>query len=149
MWHVKHAQRIFCFLFSDSCWVCVKGIRGAASLCTVFADVHKKTGGGSLGRTPSYLSNLSNFTYCNLSDFPSNQTHQGMPQFQIFTLKSCFLIWRRASENFDCYPKISNKKLCLTILVPVWFCLMLKIKRNKKNIFPFSESKTILPILRP
>ena len=28
------------------------------------------------------------------------------PQFQNFTLKCCFLIWRRAAENADCYPKM-------------------------------------------
>ena len=30
------------------------------------------------------------------------------PQCQNFTLKCCFLVWRRATENLDCYPKMGN-----------------------------------------
>ena len=30
------------------------------------------------------------------------------PQLQDFTLKCCFLIWRRASENFDYCPKMQG-----------------------------------------
>ena len=56
------------------------------------------------------------------------------PQFQNFTLKYCFLTWRRASENFDC-PKMGNLK-----------------KQNilgacaRGNVF-FARSKTVLPSL--
>ena len=32
------------------------------------------------------------------------------PQFHNFTLKCCFLTWRRASKNFERYPKISKEK---------------------------------------
>ena len=32
------------------------------------------------------------------------------PQIQNFNLKCCILTWRRASDNFDCFPKIRKKK---------------------------------------
>ena len=32
-----------------------------------------------------------------------------VPQLQNFTLKCGFLTWRRASENFKCYPKMGKK----------------------------------------
>ena len=70
------------------------------------------------------------------------------PQFQNFTLKCCFLTWRRASENFDRYPKMSHKNVYKLLSLRRGgnvFCNLfkqLKIK-NKK----FSKSKTILLIL--
>ena len=34
------------------------------------------------------------------------------PQFQNFTLKCWFLVWRRALENFDRYPKMGKNYFC-------------------------------------
>ena len=38
-------------------------------------------------------------------------------QCQNFTLKYSFLTWRRASEKFDCYPKMGNTHF---VLKPLW-----------------------------
>ena len=66
------------------------------------------------------------------------------PQFQNFTLKCCFLAWRRTSENFDCYPKMAEILFYLTFLIKgcTWskmcfiVCLKAKNERNSK-IFRF------------
>ena len=74
------------------------------------------------------------------------------PKFQNFTLKCCFLAWRRASENFDCYPKMGEIFFYLTFLIKgcTWskmcfiVCLKAKNEEQLKNIqiFTLSTSKT-------
>ena len=61
------------------------------------------------------------------------------PQVEHFTLKCWFLAWRRALENFDCYPKMGSTKKFNTFLEPsareeCFLCVLkkLKIKRNSK-----------------
>ena len=59
-----------------------------------------------------------------------------------FTLKCCFLTWRRASEKFDCDPKITQRK-------NVHFLNFVegKNKEKLKKLFFLCPSKTNLPIL--
>ena len=66
------------------------------------------------------------------------QTVMG-PQIQNFTLKCCFLAWRRASEKFYCFPKVGKKQLFLKA----------KNKEKLKKIvcFYLTRSLSVLPIL--
>ena len=59
------------------------------------------------------------------------------PHFQNFTSKCCFLTWRRASENVDCYPKMGTHffskmslEHALGEIMSLLIFLKLKMKRN-------------------
>ena len=78
------------------------------------------------------------------------------PQFQNFTVKCCFLAWRRAAENVDCYPTVATTTTKMfTFLEPaptgnVFFDIFKSKNEEKFKIvwlFLFSNSKTIWPIL--
>ena len=68
------------------------------------------------------------------------------PEFQNFTLKYCFLNWRRASENFDCYPKMGKQilfKLFGACASGECHFLFFKAKSRVKLNFISSEIKLI------
>ena len=72
------------------------------------------------------------------------------PHFQNFTSKCCFLTWRRASENVDCYPKMGThlfSKMSLEHALGKCLFWFFKVKNEKKlnKSFPLTTSKTILP----
>ena len=73
------------------------------------------------------------------------------PQFQNFTLKCCFFIWRRAAENVDCYPKMGLFKKMFLEPAPGGSVLFdfFKAKNVEKLNFCFAcqRQKTSLPIL--
>ena len=58
-----------------------------------------------------------------------------VPLFQIFTLKFCFLTWQRASENVECYPKISKTFFSSKALKGNVYFDCLKAKNKEKLIY--------------
>ena len=71
------------------------------------------------------------------------------PQFQNFTLKRCFLTWRRVSETFRLFPYIKwakkkkkekNIRACARGNSSLIF-EKLNMKRSKKCLFSFDQVK--------
>ena len=76
-----------------------------------------------------------------------------MYKISYLMLPLCFVA--RASENLDCYPKVTNKQTKFKGILSLQqvgtyslILLKLKMKRNsKKFILTLYRSKTVLPII--